>query len=167
MRLFTALWPAPHVVRSLEAELAHWTDGPRLRWVSPERWHVTLGFFGDDDDATTRAEWLRRSLAGRDALSLRLTGGGAFPGVLWMGVDGPGLAELAQAAGSDAQPRTFHAHLTIARGPRSATARLARQLAQHRGPQWIAREVALVHSERDQHGSRYRVVERFPLQGSQ
>ncbi|HKN96915.1 MAG TPA: RNA 2',3'-cyclic phosphodiesterase, partial [Pseudonocardiaceae bacterium] len=78
MRLFSALVPPAAAVDHLVGWLADRTADlpPEVRWIPAQRWHVTLGFFGDDDDPVRRTRWLRRRTEGRPAPALRLAGGG-------------------------------------------------------------------------------------------
>ncbi|WP_216216310.1 RNA 2',3'-cyclic phosphodiesterase [Amycolatopsis aidingensis] len=165
MRLFSALVPADAAVDSLRAALAE-AEAPAaggLRWLPPRQWHITLGFFGEDDPES-RADWLATRLAGRPALDLRLAGAGTFPGVLWVGVSADGLAGLAAAGGADRLGRPFHPHLSVARGhDRGAQRRLLARLRDYRGPWWTATEVVLFASEQDRDGVRYTPIERFGL----
>ena len=164
MRLFTALVPPEEAVRALRDELRAVPSGPGLRWVAPEQWHVTLGFFGEQDAAAT-AEWLSLRLAGMPARRLRLAGAGTFRGVLWAGLSGDELGALAVAAGPERRDdKEFHPHLTLARGrPQGGLASLVRHIEHHRGPSWLATEVVLMRSDRDAVGARYTPVERYPL----
>ncbi|MFD9895315.1 RNA 2',3'-cyclic phosphodiesterase [Amycolatopsis sp. NPDC059027] len=165
MHVFSALVPPADVVDALAAELGERGDN-RLRWSSPEDWHVTLGFYGHAD-AAERAGWLRERLAGRPAIDVRLENAGTFPGVLWLTVAGEGLTALALAAGADAETRPYRAHLTVARFPREEPelARLWKtRLSRFSSRAWTATEVALMRSERTPDGPRYRVTDRFPLE---
>ena len=45
--LFSALLPPDDVVEAVAEALGDPDDG--LRWEQPERWHVTLAFYGQDD----------------------------------------------------------------------------------------------------------------------
>lgn len=147
MSLFTALFPPEDAVAELHAVLrpvrrAH----PRLRWVDPRRWHVTLRFLGEaEPDPATQ-------LAGLDRVPapvLRLRGSGHFRQVLWIGVDGP-LAGLGEAAGA---PPDWRPHLTVARGGPLPHVEFT-------GREWTATEVALVRSRP---GEGYTVLDRVPL----
>ncbi|PXY27981.1 RNA 2',3'-cyclic phosphodiesterase [Prauserella muralis] len=166
MRLFTALLPPPQVVASLRDELArHPRDEGSgvLRWTGPAQWHLTLGFYGRDDPVA-RAHWLRERLAGLPAPTVRLTGAGTFPGVLWTGVQAAGLAELAAAVRPESEDREFRAHLTLARGDApGALAVWTRLLAGYRSPRWTAGEVVLMRSDPGPGGPAYTTVERFRL----
>lgn len=176
MSLFAALFPPRQVRESLRAAIdgagtepdAGTTGG--LRWQAQSRWHVTLGFYGavaGGADERERADWLGSRLVGRPPVVLRVVGCGTFPGVLWAGVRGAGLRELAVAAGADFAGREYRPHLTLARWPRGQTPAglgdRVRRLDGYAGPDWWSREVALVRSEPGGAGPRYVVLRRFPL----
>src|SRR5208282_2132205 len=82
MRLFVALTPPAGVLAELEAALAPLRgDWPGLRWAPADRWHVTLAFLGDVDEAkigelTTRLERAARRHPSQEVL---IGAGGAFP----------------------------------------------------------------------------------------
>ncbi len=163
-RLFVAMVPPRPAVAALERAVAAVRDEP-WRWVPPERWHLTLEFIGDTDADEVARRWARRA---RDAAPLRLhlAGAGAFPlvrrgQVLWVGLAGD-IDKWQRLAGDDQPP-----HLTIARSKRPVDMTAAvMALAAHRGPAWTATEVVLFDSQPGRAadgGSRYRVVERFPL----
>ena len=184
VRLFSAV-ELPESVRAELAErlLAYReteTDA-ELRWVPPERWHITLGFYGDREHADRRRSWFRRQATGRAATRLRLRGAGRFPGVLWIGVapledrDAAALRRLADALNADnnAAEYDFAPHVTVARwrrgavGSRSAI-RAVHELADFHGPAWTAGEVVLFRS--DQPGGRgpvYTPLDRVALAGKQ
>jgi 2'-5' RNA ligase len=161
MRLFSALVPPPVAVDHLAERLAgHPAD---VRWTPVHRWHVTLGFFGDDDDPANRIPWLRDRVEGLAAPTLRLAGAGTFPGVLWAGVDAVDesvFAELATAAGAD--PVGFRPHLTLAY-PRPHKVTLAAILAGYGGPWFTPTEVALLRSETGRDGPTYTTMARLTL----
>ncbi|MEU5262614.1 RNA 2',3'-cyclic phosphodiesterase [Amycolatopsis sp. NPDC021455] len=161
--LFSALLPPDDVVEALADALGDPGDG--LRWEPPERWHVTLGYYGPDD-VETRAAWLGERLAGRPAVDVRLEKAATFPGVLWLTVAGTELTPLAHAAGADAEARPYTAHLTLARFPREEpglAARWTERLSSFASRSWQATEVALMTSEREPGGHRYRVARSFEL----
>ncbi|HEY3941503.1 MAG TPA: 2'-5' RNA ligase family protein [Acidimicrobiales bacterium] len=131
MRLFAAVWPPAAVRSSLAAALdAARRDDPMVsawgdvRWVSSERWHVTIGFFGEIPDPEHGA--LRASL-GRAVRSLAAPPVAVVgehivllgPRVLHLEVDG--LAPLARAVRREAGPWRrdehpgFRGHLTLGR----------------------------------------------------
>lgn len=160
MQLFSALLPPPEVVRSIEAGLGT-GKGKGFRWAPPANWHITLGFFGEDDIAA-RAAWLRERVTGRPSVRVRLSGADTFPKVLWLGVESDGLAELANAAGAGLDERPYRPHLTLARFPadRHAEAReIVDALSAFASPEWTAGEVVLMKST----AGVYAQVERFAL----
>ena len=164
MALFSALVPPDDVVAALAAELGTPDDG--LRWEPAENWHVTLAYYGHDDDVERRAEWLAGRLAGRPAVDVRLENAGTFPGVLWLAVAGTDLAPLADAAGADAEERPYIPHRTLARFPREQPGlarRWTKALAGFTSRPWQATEVVLFASERGPRGSGYRPVRAFEL----
>jgi 2'-5' RNA ligase len=161
--LFAALLPPADVVEAVAAALGEPGDG--LRWEPPERWHVTLAYYGRDDLAA-RGAWLEDRLAGRGAVRVRLEKAATFPGVLWLTVAGTELTPLAHAAGADAEPRPYRPHLTLARFPREEPGRVVRwtrELAGFTSRSWQATRVVLMTSERDPGGPRYRVARSFGL----
>jgi 2'-5' RNA ligase len=102
-----------------------------VRWVSPDKIHLTLKFFGNIEEP--RIDLILKSIEGpiRNTLpfSLRVRGMGAFPSlknprVIWMGlVDGrEALISLQkqietqlERIGFRAEDRPFHPHLTLGR----------------------------------------------------
>lgn len=163
-RLFSALVPPAPVLDHLAARL-HGCDAP-VRWTSRELWHVTVGFFGDDDDPVRRSKWLRRRVTGRVAPGLRLVGCGSFRGVFFVGVatdDERRLAKLAQAGGAGRQG--YRPHLTVARW-RSRGADISALIALfdgYTGPWFTPDELLLLRSEPGQRGPTYTTVESMPL----
>lgn len=181
--MFVAVVPPPEAIEELDEFLDVRRQAGPFRWTLPEQWHLTLAFLADVpdralDDLTAR---LTRAAAKRHPMSLRIVGGGAFPTpdrakVLWAGVEGDleelrrlsvGSRAAANRAGVPPDGQRFHAHLTLARmrAPVEAT-RWIRLLDSHRGPGWIADEVALVAShlgEGPRRRPRYEVVETFPI----
>ena len=160
--------PPPDVVDHLAGWLAgHMGDLPHeLHWTPVERWHVTLGFFGDGDDPVRRTTWLRRRAEGRPAPRLRLSGAGTFHGVLFTHVrtaDERVLAQLARAAG--AGRRGYVPHLTLARwrsGKPDEDA-MVEAFEAYSGPWFTPGELLLMSSEHGSGGPTYTTVERLPL----
>ncbi|ODT98816.1 MAG: 2'-5' RNA ligase [Pseudonocardia sp. SCN 72-86] len=127
MRLFVALVPSAATVAAVEAAVAPvWATRPELRWVTPERWHVTLAFLGEVPDERRDDLEERLGRAARRAAPLRLAidGAGRFGDrTLWARVDGDRerlrrLAEATHAATARARipvdRNRFRAHLTLA-----------------------------------------------------
>jgi RNA 2',3'-cyclic 3'-phosphodiesterase len=168
MRLFSAIVPPPEVVDDLAGWLAgHKGDLPaELRWTPVDRWHVSLGFFGDDDDPVRRARWLTRRAEGRPAPRLRIAGAGTFPGVLWARVhtdDERVLGQLAKAAG--AGRRGYRPHLTLARWRSGKPDEMAmvEPFEGYSGPWFTPDVLLLMRSEPGRSGPTYTTVERLPL----
>lgn len=167
MLLFSALLPPAQVVESLRVHLAPLqaeVTGPR--WTPPAQWHITLGFYGEQDDPEARVNWLRSALAGHHAPMLRIEGAGTFSRVLYLGVYSEGLTELAAAIGAG-EDRPYLPHLTVARTEDDVPGELPRRLSGFVSEPWTATEVVLMRSERTERGARYSIVERFPLESRQ
>ncbi|HEV8562143.1 MAG TPA: RNA 2',3'-cyclic phosphodiesterase [Actinophytocola sp.] len=175
-RLFSAVELPDFVAADLAARLDKVrAEADPLRWVEPDSWHITLGFYGNREHADRRGAWLRRRASGLAAPRIRLAAAGGFPGVLWIGVDPANrAAERAMlAVATAAQPdegddQEFRAHVTVARwrrGPdRNPLAeRAALALGDYNGPWWVPRELVLFSSQLKPEGSIYSVVERIPL----
>lgn len=102
-----------------------------VRWVNPEKIHLTLKFFGNIEES--RIDLILKSIEEpiRNTLpfSLKVRGVGAFPNlknprVVWMGlVDGKGVVGAFQKQiesqlgkiGFQSEDRPFHPHLTLGR----------------------------------------------------
>ena len=119
--------PVHAAIAALQAELARVRAD--VRWVRAEGMHVTLKFLGSVDSGLlerVRAA-LVVALAERPALEVGVRGTGAFPSlrrprVLWVGLDGAGLSELAGIVDAALLPlgfapekRSFAAHVTLGR----------------------------------------------------
>lgn len=160
-RLFVAAYPPEPALDSLADFLATLHLGRSgVRRTPPERWHVTLAFLGDIDEA--RVSDVEATLGKLEAApaELRLAGGGRFGRgkftIVWTGVDGP-VAPLAQAVRRQLRRsrirydrKPFRPHLTLARpGGRLSPAELAADLAAlstYHGPFWTVDELRLVRS---------------------
>lgn len=100
-----------------------------VRWVRGDGLHVTLKFLGWID--ACRLQQIEAALAqvlrGRPALRLRVRGLGTFPSlrrprVLWVGLEGDGVGELAECVeqamnqlGFEPEKRGFTPHITLGR----------------------------------------------------
>ncbi|WP_020665916.1 RNA 2',3'-cyclic phosphodiesterase [Amycolatopsis nigrescens] len=163
MRLFSALLPPAGAVGELRDELVRLgAGGDGLRWEPAARWHLTLGFYGEDD-LGERLDWLGARLAGCAAPTVRLAGAGTFPGVLWAGVDAEGLAALAGRVAPVGMDRPYRPHLTLARASAGVPEHWPERLAGFRGGPWTATEAVLMSSERGAGGVEYTVVGRWSL----
>jgi 2'-5' RNA ligase len=182
MRLFVALDVPTSTRHSLADAIAplrarHHT----LRWIPPEGWHLTLAFLGPTPVARRlRAQIALQSVAWTcQPFQLLLDGklGRFGDRVLWAGVasTGDGLTDLASSvrgalasAGVMTDDRPFRAHLTVARARRDQKVpRVSTPLALPRRPvRWTVRRMALMASQHDRSGSRYRAVATWPLRGA-
>ena len=152
----------------------------RLRWSSPEQWHVTLQFLGETDEAgcSCVAERLRQIHS--EAADIQLEEPGFFEraGVFHISVKlTPSLLALYDAieqalrpCGFEPEARAFAPHITLARRkgrvPSPDFARLQKAVRLGRAarlPSFQAKEFLLYQSFTDPAGSRYEVRERFPL----
>lgn len=116
-RLFIAVRPTADVSELLLGITRK--DRPAIRWVPPERWHVTLAFLGDADPLEVAARL--------DAATLPAARARYGPGIDVMfdrvlAVPVHGLDDLAhevvratRGLGSERPPKRFTGHLTLAR----------------------------------------------------
>jgi 2'-5' RNA ligase len=181
-RLFAAIWPSADARDDLRGAVAAVRRAhPQLRWLPPERWHVTVAFLGQAD-ADRATERLDAMLAGRrphrggavdqGPEPIRLAGSGSFGPVLWVGVEhGPWLADLARRVqrALRTEDRRFRAHVTVARCRGRDANRAARAavpaLAGLRTAPWTPDELTLVASITGPH-PRYDVLRAWPLADS-
>jgi 2'-5' RNA ligase len=125
-RLFVAI-DLPESTKHLLVDLDPQIHG--VRWIEPDRTHLTLGFFADvrDDVDPTFREKLSAIVFG--AFFLPIIGVGTFPPkgepkIIWIGV-GRGhphlfqlhkrVQEAALGVGLEPELRPFHPHVTLAR----------------------------------------------------
>ena len=179
MRLFVAAWPDERALDHLESALAplRGTLGD-LRWQPRERWHLTLAFLGEVDEARLPA--VRHTLgdvaARHDPVdAVALAGAGAFGRIVWVGLEphqsalDPQARDLARALrekGFPIERRLWTPHLTVARA-RSATAQVSdacEALHDYAGPGWPVREITLVRSTTGP-SPEYAVLDRVQLGG--
>ena len=166
---FVAVWPPAEVDEALE-QVPRPVDR-RVRWTTPDQWHVTLAFLGEvaDQGVPDLSEALVAGAAagtgpwwpdwGRPPPSSR-PGSSACPSRASTGWPGgpasPLPRSLAEPSPSDG---TFHGHLT-----------LARARGRHRldpglvgtpvTAEWVVGQVSLVRSILDPRGARYDTVAR-------
>ncbi len=178
MRLFVAVWPDDETRRrlgGLELELGR-TRG--LRFVGPTRWHVTLRFLGEVDQA--RVEPLSEALVDCAAalpgpVECRLgPGTGWFTGVRVLQLPAAGLDGLASAVRAATLPLVpdpaepeppFNGHLTLARskGRRLGVAALGEMSGIPFEAAFGVRAMDLVASQPSSQGHVYTTVVRAPL----
>ncbi len=144
MRLFVGITPSSEAISHAAGAVDRIASTtPDVRWMPPQRWHVTLAFLGDvDPDRVPVLTARLDEVAGaqRPLEALRLAGAGTFRGVLWLGI-ADAAAELGsegvtgrplptevrlealahavqhemRAAGVPVESRPWRPHLTIAR----------------------------------------------------
>ena len=172
MRLFVAVEVPASVLSAVAAAVAPVREQlPRLRWVDPARYHLTVVFLGSVADEAVSdvisAVW--SGVAGAAPFALGLDGRlGVFGRrVLWAGLEqSPALAALASAVGSSVGSvvslpdgdRPFSAHLTLARAGREPVRAAAVAGVAVPRLSWDVDRVDLMRS-----AGGYSVVESFPL----
>jgi len=154
-------------------------EGP-LRWVKPERRHITLKFLGDCPASALPGleEALSSAVAQRPTFRIVVSGLGGFPRlskarVLFVGVSEgrEDLCALAEAvdrgcleAGLAGDRKKFQAHITLARSKAGAVGvRVPPEI--HRAV-WGEAEVgsvSLIESRLSSAGPEYRILREFPL----
>lgn len=189
-RLFIALELPDNVLEALErvqARLKRGLPPQGLRWARSEGLHLTLRFLGDVPAAQVQA--LNQALTDvaqkHLPFSLKTDRLGCFPSaqrpsVLWVGIGGAlealqalqaDVEQAAQAAGFEAEDRSYRPHLTLARIPeklpRAAQAQFEQSLA---GPPpaaatWEAAAISLMRSQINRQGSIYTCLAQHPLGG--
>lgn len=159
--------------------------GADVRWVRPDRIHLTLLFLGEvPADRLADLEAAVRSAAGSfGPLTLRAAGAGRFPPrgaprIIWIGIEEPTGRLLAlQKAVADAaadfaekrEDRAFAAHLTVGRAKSGKNARPLDEaiaaMAAETGPAFEVREVVIFKSELSPQGPAYTPLAKLPLAG--
>ena len=151
MRLFVAVAPPPaaraHAGAAVDAVRPR---HPQLRWIPPERWHLTLAFYGEvpDADLDGTVAMVGRRLRRQVAPMLSLRGAGQFSRrALWLGIGGEleTLRALARAVTFERRPDRPHLTVARLRGGTDAAAAAA-ELGGYEGPEWVAATVHLVRS---------------------
>ena len=178
MRLFVAVWPDDETRRrlaGLELELGR---SKGLRFVGPERWHVTLRFLGEvaEEAVGPLTEALVSAVAASPGpLECRLgPGTGWFTGVRVLHLPAAGLDGLAAAVRVATLPIVgepagteppFNGHLTLARskGRRLGVAALGEMANIPFEAAFPVTAVDLVSSQPSDQGHRYATVVRAPL----
>ncbi len=184
MRLFLAInLPVP-IIAAIDQHVAPLREiAPAIRWIPPERWHLTVRFIGEQPlervpeircalDAATRRH---------GAAPLSLGGLGAFPNfrrarIVWLGVAPDPRLEMLHhdvesacvALGMEPEGRPFRPHLTLARVPGGTDEPVLRALS--RAARTVrysavvdAGTVDLMASELAPDGPRYRLLHSSPL----
>ena len=155
-------------------------------WSRPENIHLTLKFLGDVPQRRVEqlSQAASRAVTGLDRFRIRLEQTGSFPKhgpprVLWIGIsdlDGTlgemfaRLEEECAKEGFKKESRPYRPHLTVARlrKPHGArTLAYAHQGLEFGPAEFDVSELQVMRSELSPHGSKYSVISRHALGGSQ
>jgi 2'-5' RNA ligase len=167
MRLFFALWPPLGAAEALAAWARRLRRDTGGRVVLAKNIHLTLAFLGEVE--ASRAQALRKLPVWGEAhrLPIETAGCWARNRILWVGpqeTPAPLLAlagrlhELLAAMGFRTERRAFAAHVTVLR-----KAREPEEWPPLPELEWPVEDCALVRSELSAQGSRYEILQRFPL----
>lgn len=186
LRLFFALWPPEDVREGLWRSLAPLRRArPGVRWVPPERYHVTLRFLGDTSAALLPSLKLAGDALGRHgAFGVHFTGAGVFPPrgaprVYWVGITPEPLTRMRRILdgalareGIAPERRPFKAHLTVGRvrsggGAKGAAGVADGEAAGAFGESFTVDALHLVRSELFPDGPRYANIHKVVLSGCQ
>ena len=130
IRAFIAVEIAPQTVRQISAVVADLKPRiPGIRWVSSTNFHFTLKFLGDIEESKIEpiAQALELALHPFPRFTINAKDLGVFPDlkrprVLWIGLEGKELLELASKVEKALEPlgfvpekREFKPHLTVGR----------------------------------------------------
>jgi 2'-5' RNA ligase len=166
-------------IASFVADMKKFTG---FRWAGRESLHITLKLLGESTpERVTELDTNLSRIGGIRPFRIKLSSVGAFPSMsspksLWIGV-GEGseaLAKLARsvgaavaASGCEAEKRSFHPHLTLARAKgreaREVPNGLAGALEKAPCASWMCGSFALMKSDLSPQGAIYAPVARFPL----
>jgi RNA 2',3'-cyclic 3'-phosphodiesterase len=145
VRLFLAINPDAETRRSIAEAIGPLREAaPDLRWTDASRVHLTLKFFGEQDEsAVSTLSALADDLADRvRPFAIRFSQVGAFPNfrrarVVWLGIEHEARLELlhhdvevaSERRGFELEGRPFRPHLTLARVPEGTDVEVLRRLS--------------------------------------
>ncbi len=161
-RLFVAVWPPDDVVERLTALPRK--DQRGVRFVPPDRWHVTLRFLGNvhRDDAVNALDGAvlpparARLGPGVDVIADRALV------VPVAGLDALAAAVTKRTSQLGEPPRKrFVGHLTLAR--LKPHAQMPRAIGAFVPDEFDVSEIALVQSRLDPQGARYETLQSWPV----
>lgn len=169
MRLFYAIFPPREVQAALSQAQEKLRGYKGWKPIPPHQFHITLLFLGEQPPERL-LEFSRighQAAASIKAFEVELGGTGYFPPngsprVWFVKARGAGLEPFAaalQQALPDLKSAPFKPHLTLARkkGPAPRVGPLVMNI------RFPVKAVCLVESKLERSGSRYRVLEEFPL----
>ena len=182
LRAFLAVHPTAEVLAEIERareELS--AAGADVRWSKADGLHVTIKFLGEvpEPELGGIERALEERLAELAPVEVEARGLGVFPNwkrprIVWVGLEGGGLATIADAAESALAPlgfppegREFSAHLTLGRvrsprGWETLSRTLQAQRERSFGRSTIS-EATLYKSDLRPDGSVYTPLRVFPL----
>jgi 2'-5' RNA ligase len=190
MRLFTAIELTEDARQAIAVEQKRIAGvlgraaAASLKWIQPERMHLTLVFLGEIEEAQTPAviDAMGEEIDEAEPFAIVFAGLGVFPPhraprVLWLGLS-TGAAEAIELrrhvverlspTGVTIEERAFHPHLTLGRWREARSADRRRIAAADPGVE-VARidvgAVALYQSRLSSSGPAYTVLARAPLAG--
>ena len=183
LRLFFAI--ALPLVLAKEALRRFQIEGrPELRWIPPERLHLTLRFLGDvsREQLPILAEAARNAVQETTPIPLAIEFSGVFPAtgaprVYWAGLESSGAERVCLLAdrlnqalaiqGWPLETRVFTPHITLARIRRNSpvnqtkTIRLKSEI-NNQDLRWIAKDLLLIESQLGAHPF-YKVIDQVSL----
>lgn len=186
MRLFVAVLIPPALIQRLaqeQAQLKRHLPERALRWVTPENFHITLLFLGEQPEERLPAihSAIQQVSEQTPSFSVQVQGLGIFPNwnrpqVLWAGIS-EGSAMLAQMAHpltqsliKTPQEKPFHAHITLARLKAQRNMEFVKSLMDSVERQrnqvfgvFTVSHISLMQSELTPQGSHYIELAQFPL----
>ncbi len=157
--------------------------GGKVRWVRPDRMHLTLVFLGNvpADRLDELATVVREACEDCPPMRLQLGGAGQFPPrgrprVVWTAVEEPTgalldvqkrLAETTVPFAEKVEKRPYAPHLTLGRvqgGNTRALGDAVASLGDETGPAFAAEEVVVLRSDLSPQGPTYTALARVPLE---
>jgi RNA 2',3'-cyclic 3'-phosphodiesterase len=154
----------------------------KIKWERSDKLHLTLKFLGDvDAERLPALENAVRTVASlHSPFNISVEGTGVFPGlkdprILWIGIKGDQLTEIAgeldaacEPLGFEGEKRAFHPHLTIARvrDSRQSSEAVDAHLQNGFGPiSFPVTQIAVYESQLLRTGSVYSMVSKHELRG--
>ncbi|HEX3435813.1 MAG TPA: RNA 2',3'-cyclic phosphodiesterase [Pseudacidobacterium sp.] len=181
MRLFVGIALSDETEQALASYVSGLSEVfARLRWSTPQQWHVTLQFLGEADDAryVCIVDQLRTVRASSVEIHLAEPGFFERAGVFHVAVQATKtlvalhyqVEQVLQRCGFEPEARPYSPHITLARnkgrGPLPDFKRLKQAIHEKPVPilsGFTSQEFLLYQSSTEPSGSRYEVRERFPL----
>ncbi len=161
-RLFVAVWPPEDVVEQLRTLPRK--DRPGVRFVAPERWHITLRFLGeaDPDDVAAALGPVAAAATAQLGPAVDVLRNRTLI-VPVSGLDDLAATVIAATAelGDPPPKRRYTGHLTLAR--LKGAADLNPTIGTMVDASFPVTEIALVRSKLDPRGARYDTLETWSV----